>query len=68
MKKHLFATSQSVSVGLVTFSLNFPTSTFDMKIILLNIAFLLLALTINLQTASSDKLRAPEPEEPTDVS
>jgi len=45
-----------------------PSHTSDMKIILLNIAFLLLALTINLQTASSDKLRAPEPEEPTDVS
>ena len=36
-----------------------------MKIIILNIAFLLLALTKDLNTASADNLRAPEAEEPT---
>ena len=36
-----------------------------MKLILLNIAFLLLALTKDLKTASADNLRALEAEEPT---
>jgi hypothetical protein len=36
-----------------------------MKIIILNIAFLLLTLTKDLNTASADNLRAPEAEEPT---
>ncbi|GMI45902.1 hypothetical protein TrCOL_g698 [Triparma columacea] len=36
-----------------------------MKIIILNIAFLLLALTKDLNTASADNLRAPEAEGPT---
>jgi hypothetical protein len=36
-----------------------------MKIIILNIAFFLLALTKDLNTASADNLRALEAEEPT---
>ena len=36
-----------------------------MKIIILNIAFFLLALTKDLNTASADNLRAPEAEGPT---